>query len=83
MSNEVHLGYADTFVIKGQWDYDDQDFLYWSNKDGWVDLHSSTVFNGWELNDMNFPDESTSVGVIMHEDDKFIISKQIPMKELS
>ena len=51
MSFTAVIGYK----IKGPYDDDDKDFLYWSNKDGWVDHKSSTIFEPIDLYRTNFP----------------------------
>jgi hypothetical protein len=35
----------------------DDDILYWSNDDGWVDLSSATVFSDAERRTLNLPDD--------------------------
>lgn len=44
------------FVIAGPLDPFDDERLYWSNDDGWVDRTSATVFDD---TDGNVPDEAT------------------------
>ena len=78
----IDLGYTDCFIIKGQWSINDQDYLYWSNENGWVDKHSSTVFNSWELNVTSLPLESTGIALI-DGGDEFMIARQIPISEIN
>jgi len=78
----IELGYDETFFIKGGWDIENQNFSYWSNQDGWVDMNSATIFNSWELNQINFPIGSTGIALI--DDHKELrIAKQISITELS
>ena len=78
----IELGYDETFFIKGEWDIENQNFSYWSNQDGWVDMNSATIFNSWELNQINFPIGSTGIALI--DDHKELrIAKQISITELS
>lgn len=49
------VGDPDAWVIKGPRD-DEQ--LYWSNTDGWVDLHSATAFTAKDTKELNLPLEA-------------------------
>jgi hypothetical protein len=44
------------FKIQGKFDEEDHKPLYWSNKLGWVDFNSATVFEARELIGINLPD---------------------------
>lgn len=43
------------FKIVGDFDEDDQDFVYWSNDFGWVDFDSATTFDAEELYHIHMP----------------------------
>ena len=51
------------FKIQGEFDGDDQDFLYWSNDLGWVDFESATVFNADEIN-YNMPMGTKGIAIL-------------------
>ena len=52
------------YVIQGPYDEEDKAFLYWSNRDGWVDLHSATVFTHEECECHRLPMEATHLAEI-------------------
>ena len=49
------------FKIQGPYSEDDNAFLYWSNKNGWSDFNSTTLFDHQELRVINFPMEATHI----------------------
>lgn len=38
------------FVIQGDYIEENEDDVFWSNEDGWVDFDSATIFKNSELN---------------------------------
>ena len=63
------------FIIRGhKYELDDK-YLYWSNKDGWVDFDTATVFKKNELKKINFPIGATAITwvefVELHNDKLF------------
>ena len=49
------------FIIRGYYDEDDKDYLYWSNDDGWVGYPSATVFEFKELYTSHLPMGTTAI----------------------
>lgn len=52
------------FKIQGYFDIDDQDFLYWSDEDGWVDFDSADTYNADELYGMYLPLETKGIAIL-------------------
>lgn len=50
------------FKIQGPFSQDDQQYLFWSNQDGWVDFHSATTFNYEEH--INLPMETQFIAIL-------------------
>lgn len=52
------------FKIQGEYDPDDETYLYWSNQDGWVDFDSATTFDISELHRINMPMGTGGIAVL-------------------
>lgn len=58
------------FLIQGEFDTKDGEFLYWSNKDGWVDFELATLFGTDELYDIHFPVDVTPKIALLQDNNK-------------
>lgn len=56
------------YKIQGEYSEDDQAFLYWSNRNGWVDFMSATMFYE-KLTQLNMPIGATHIAFVDNHDE--------------